>query len=60
MKTFYIVVPECGIGNKYTLEEAEDVAEEFLSEYGENAYIFKAVSLCKKKNPPVEWEDLDS
>lgn len=56
---FYIVVPECGIGKKMSFEEAEKTAKEFVSEYGENALVFQAVALYKKRQEPVDVEYFD-
>ncbi len=58
MKEFYLVVPEGWEGKHYTLEEAQKLAIEYLKS-GYRSYLVKAVSLCKRKEPAVDWIDFD-
>ncbi len=59
-KEFYVVIPEGFEGEHLTLEEAQNTALNYLKRYNRRSYLLKAVSLCKKREVPVEWVDLDN
>lgn len=58
MKEFYVVIPEGYEGEHHTLEEAQKLAVDWLKQ-GNRSFLFKAVSLCKRREPAVDWVDLD-